>query len=129
MLFLHPMGPLSSMGSPITFIILPNVSGPTGTMMGCPVSDTPYPLTRPSVESNAIVRTVLPPKCYATSNTNLDCVPCTSSAFKINGSFPSKCTSTTAPITYDILPVDLASVENSPIHHENVNLSSGRTNE
>lgn len=52
------MGPLSSMGSPITLIILPRVSGPTGTMMGLPVSLTSCPLTRPSVESKAIVLTL-----------------------------------------------------------------------
>jgi len=57
------MGPLSSMGSPITFIILPKVSGPTGTIMGLPVSTTTYPLTKPSVESMAIVLTLLSPKC------------------------------------------------------------------
>jgi hypothetical protein len=57
------MGPLSSMGYPITFIILPKVSGPTGTIIGFPVSTTPYPLTKPSVESMAIVLTLLSPKC------------------------------------------------------------------
>lgn len=32
------MGPLSSMDSPMTFMILPNVSGPTGIVIGPPVS-------------------------------------------------------------------------------------------
>lgn len=57
------MGPLSSMGSPITFIILPKVSGPTGIIIGLPVSTTVYPLIKPSVESMAIDLTLLSPKC------------------------------------------------------------------
>lgn len=57
------IGPLSSIGSPITFIILPRVSGPTGTLIGSPVSSTYYPLTRPSVVSIAIVLTFESPKC------------------------------------------------------------------
>lgn len=69
------IGPLSSIGSPITFIILPKVSGPTGTMIGFPVSRTYYPLTRPSVESIAIVLTLLSPKCEATSKISLCSVP------------------------------------------------------
>ena len=32
--------PFSSIGSQITFIILPKVSGPTGTLIGAPVSVT-----------------------------------------------------------------------------------------
>lgn len=55
------MGPLSSMGSPMTFMILPKVSGPTGIRMGAPESSTFCPLTRPSVPSIAIVRTVFSP--------------------------------------------------------------------
>lgn len=65
------IGPLSSIGSPITFIILPKVPGPTGIVMGPAVSNTDYPLTKPSVESKAIVLTLLSPKCYATSKTSL----------------------------------------------------------
>jgi len=52
------IGPLSSIGSPITFIILPKVAGPTGILIGDPVSITPYPLTSPSVASKAIVLTL-----------------------------------------------------------------------
>lgn len=37
-LALDTIGPLSSTGSPITFMIRPRVSWPTGTMMGAPVS-------------------------------------------------------------------------------------------
>jgi len=37
------MGPFSSMGSPMTFMILPRVEGPTGTMIGFPVSLTSCP--------------------------------------------------------------------------------------
>ena len=43
------MGPRSSIGSPVTFMIRPRVPGPTGTMMGDPVSDALLPRTRPSV--------------------------------------------------------------------------------
>ena len=32
---------------PMTLIILPRVLGPTGTLIGLPVSSTGYPLTRP----------------------------------------------------------------------------------
>jgi hypothetical protein len=56
------MGPLSSIGSPITFIILPKHSGPTGIKIGDPVSATGYPLTKPSVASMAIVLTLESPK-------------------------------------------------------------------
>ena len=42
-------GPLSSIGSPITLIILPRVSSPTGILMGNPVSVTACPRTKPSV--------------------------------------------------------------------------------
>ena len=41
------MGPLSSIGSPMTFMILPNVYGPTGILIGAPVSTTACPLTKP----------------------------------------------------------------------------------
>jgi len=44
-------------------MILPRHSGPTGTIIGDPVSATSCPLTSPSVESKAIVLTVFPPKC------------------------------------------------------------------
>lgn len=103
-LVLVSIGPLSSIGSPITFIILPNVSGPTGILIGAPVSLTYWPLTRPSVESIAIVLTLESPKCCATSRTNLWSTPSTSSAFNIGGIYPSNCTSTTAPITCEIWP-------------------------
>lgn len=50
------------MGSPMTFIILPKVSGPTGILIGAPVSRTLWPRTRPSVPSIAIVLTVFSPE-------------------------------------------------------------------
>lgn len=59
----------------MTFIILPNVSGPTGIVIGLPVSMTSYPLTRPSVASRAIVLTLVSPKCWATSNISLVLTP------------------------------------------------------
>ena len=54
-------GPLSSMGSPMTLMIRPSVSGPTGIVMGDPTSTHAWPLTRPSVPSIAMVRTVFSP--------------------------------------------------------------------
>lgn len=39
------MGPLSSIGSPMTFMILPKVSGPTGILIDVPESRTFWPLT------------------------------------------------------------------------------------
>ena len=108
------MGPRSSMGSPMTLIILPRVSGPTGTRIGAPVSITLWPRTRPSVESKAMVLTLLPPRCWATSRTRRCWVPSTSRAFKMGGSSPSNWTSTTAPMTWEILPDDFLPAEKSP---------------
>lgn len=107
------IGPLSSIGSPITFIILPKHSGPTGTWIGDPVSTTFCPLTKPSVESKAIVLTVFPPRCCDTSKTNLWLNPSTSNAFRICGNPSSNWTSTTAPITWEIFP--LCEVEKSEL--------------
>jgi hypothetical protein len=63
------IGPASSTGSPMTFMMRPRHAGPTGTMIGEPVSVTSWPRTRPSVESIAMVRTVFSPRCWATSST------------------------------------------------------------
>src|SRR5262249_980239 len=63
------IGPASSTGSPITFMMRPSVPGPTGTEIGRPVSVTFWPRTRPSLESMATVRTVDPPRGWATSGT------------------------------------------------------------
>ena len=57
------MGPRSSMGSPVTFMMRPRVPTPTGTMMGLPVSVAFAPRTRPSVPSMAMHRTVCSPRC------------------------------------------------------------------
>mmetsp|Transcript_6804 Transcript_6804/g.12175 ORF Transcript_6804/g.12175 Transcript_6804/m.12175 type:complete len:247 (+) Transcript_6804:65-805(+) len=61
------MGPRSSMGSPMTFMIRPRVAGPTGTVMGAPVSTTLRPRAKPSVAPREMVRTRLSPRCWATS--------------------------------------------------------------
>ena len=63
------IGPASSIGSPITFMMRPSVPAPTGTWIGPPVSLTSWPRTRPSVVSIAMVRTVDSPRCCATSST------------------------------------------------------------
>ena len=95
------IGPRSSIGSPVTFIMRPRVPGPTGILIGAPVSWTSLPRTRPSVPkrflsalvgsglslildhrsktfwvgshipSMAMQRTTFSPKCWATSKTNL----------------------------------------------------------
>ena len=110
------IGPFSSIGSPMTFMILPRVPWPQGTLIESLVSTTGCPRTNPSVESRAMVRTLLPPKCWATSRTRRDSVPWTSSALRIGGSSPSNYTSTTAPMTWEIFPVAVADVENAPAH-------------
>src|SRR5690242_11288808 len=98
-------GPRSSTGSPITLMMRPRVSGPTGTAIGAPVSSTSAPRTRPSVVSIAIVRTVFSPRCCATSSTRVLPWFCVCSALRIDGSSPSNFTSTTAPMTWLMVPV------------------------
>src|SRR5665213_3289505 len=104
------IGPASSTGSPITFMMRPSVPTPTGTMIGLPVSLTSWPRTRPSVVSMAMVRTVDSPRCWATSSTSRLPPFLVSIAFKMAGKCPSNCTSTTAPMTCVMRPVWLADV-------------------
>jgi hypothetical protein len=102
-------GSFSSTGSPITLRMRPSVPSPTGTEIGLPVSLTSWPRTRPSVVSMAMVRTELSPRCCATSSTMRWPLLSVSSAFRIAGRWPSNCTSTTAPMTWVILPTWLMS--------------------
>src|SRR5262245_163321 len=104
------IGPASSTGSPITFMMRPSVSSPTGTAMAAPVSVTSWPRTRPSVESMATVRTVFSPKCWATSSTRRLPRFCVSSELRISGRCPSNWTSTTAPVTWRICPTLLVAI-------------------
>ena len=53
----RPTGPLSSIGSPSTLKMRPSVSGPTGTVIGAPVSHASMPRRRPSVVAMATART------------------------------------------------------------------------
>src|SRR5919205_768711 len=103
-------GPRSSTGSPITLMMRPSVSGPTGTAIGPPVSTTLAPRTRPSVVSMAIVRTVFSPRCCATSSTSVLPWLSVCSALRIAGSSPSNFTSTTAPMTCVMVPILLVAV-------------------
>src|SRR6266545_1841862 len=103
-------GPASSTGSPMTLMMRPSVSSPTGTMIGWPVSVTSWPRTRPSLVSIATVRTVDSPRCCATSSTRRLPPFVVSSAFRIAGRSPSNCTSTTAPMTWVIFPTALVGV-------------------
>src|ERR1700730_430988 len=104
------IGPASSTGSPITFMMRPSVPTPTGTMIGTPVSLTSWPRTRPSAVSIAMVRTVDSPRCCATSSTRRLPPFWVSSALRMAGRCPSNCTSTTAPMTWVMRPVWLAGV-------------------
>src|SRR5665213_1058008 len=104
------IGPASSTGSPITFMMRPSVPTPTGTMIGLPVSPTSWPRAKPSAVSIAMVRTVYSPRCWATSSTRRLPPFCVSSAFRMAGRWPSNCTSTTAPMTCVMRPVWLAGV-------------------
>src|SRR5262249_43992009 len=104
------IGPASSTGSPITFMMRPSVPSPTGTSIGSPVSVTSWPRTRPSVASIAIVRTVDSPRCCATSSTRRLLPFLVSSELRIAGRWPSNCTSTTAPMTWVTRPIWLAAV-------------------
>ncbi len=97
-------GPRSSIGSPMTLMMRPRVSGPTGTVMAAPVSRTSLPRTRPSVESMAMVRTTFSPRCCATSSTRRLPWLSVSSAFRIAGRSASNCTSTTGPMTWVMRP-------------------------
>src|SRR6185312_2995602 len=107
------IGPASSIGSPITFMMRPRQAGPTGTVMGLPVSTTSWPRTRPSVVSMAMARTAFSPRCWATSNTRRTGLPVlasvlvVSSAFRMAGSSPSNSTSTTAPMTWLRRPLEV----------------------
>src|SRR6185437_5767871 len=103
-IFLVLTGPSSSTGSPTTFRMRPSVSGPTGTRMGAPVSSTSVPRTSPSVVSMAMVRTVLSPRCCATSSTRRLPWFWRWRALRILGSSPSNFTSTTAPMTWVMVP-------------------------
>ena len=74
-------------------------------MIGPPVSDTLVPRTRPSVVSMAMVRTVLSPQMLGdledeVAVRDIDLEPHSGSP----GSTPSNCTSTTAPMTWVIVP-------------------------
>src|SRR3954465_529960 len=103
-------GPASSTGSPMTLMMRPSVSSPTGTEIGWPVSETSWPRTRPSEVSIATVRTVFSPRCCATSRTRRLSPFLVSSAFRIAGRWSSNCTSTTAPMTWVIFPTALGVV-------------------
>src|SRR5580698_10293237 len=116
------IGPASSIGSPITFMMRPSVPAPTGTWIGPPVSLTSWPRTRPSVVSIAIVRTVDSPRCCATSSTRRFLPFMVVMAFRIAGRWPSNCTSTTAPMTCVMRPVWLAGVAMETLSFEFLNL-------
>ena len=51
----------------MTLKTCPRVTSPTGTVIGEPVSRTSVPRTRPSVGFREMARTMLSPRCWATS--------------------------------------------------------------
>ena len=108
-------GPRSSIGSPMTLMMRPRVSGPTGTLIGSPVSMISTPRCRPSVESMAMVRTEFSPRCWATSMTSS--LPAFSQcrAFRMLGKSPSNLTSMTAPMIWVILPFAFLAISDSPL--------------
>src|SRR5262245_42912729 len=112
-LVLATTGPRSSTGSPMTLMMRPSTSGPTGTEMGAPVSVASWPRVRPSVVSIATVRTVCSPRCCATSSTSALPWFSTVSAFRISGRSPSNLTSTTAPSTCVTRPTLLVAMLSS----------------
>src|SRR4051812_11113713 len=83
----------------MTFRMRPSVAGPTGMVIGPPVSTTSLPRTMPSVLSMAMQRTVRSPSSCATSSTRVASPLRAFSAFWMKGSSPSNWTSTTAPST------------------------------
>src|SRR5215467_5375081 len=97
----------SSIACPITLNIRPRVSTPTGTWIGWPVARAESPRRMPSVESIARQRTVLSPVSCCTSRTirRPSWVFTISASMRV-GSLPGgNSTSTTAPMTWLILPV------------------------
>src|SRR6202171_4085049 len=120
------IGPASSTGSPITFMMRPSVPAPTGTMIGLPVSPTSWPRTRPSAVSIAMVRTVDSPRCCATSSTRRLPPFWVSSALRMAGRCPSNCTSTTAPMTCVMRPVWLAGVAMKTLSLKSENSNDGQ---
>src|SRR5689334_5110207 len=93
----------------------PSVAGPTGTVIGPPVSTTSWPRTMPSVLSMAMHRTVRSPSSCATSSTSMRSAILVCSAFWMNGSSPSNCTSMTAPITWVTRPTMLLAMSLLPL--------------
>ena len=88
----------------------PNVSCPTGTEIGAPVSVTSAPLLKPSVPCIEIALTLPSPRCCATSKTIVLVFPSistsTSRANVISGnSSCGKATSTTGPAIFTTLPI------------------------
>ena len=65
------ISPFISIGSPKTFIILPNVGSPTGTLIGAFVFFAAKPLFKPSVVPIATVLTIPSPSCCCVSSTKL----------------------------------------------------------
>src|SRR3954447_15386340 len=100
-------GPLFSIGRPRTSNTRPSVAGPTGTLIGAPVSCALAPRARPSVVVMATARTQLLPRCCWTSHTRAEPPSRSiSTALKIAGRWPcGNSMSTTGPVIAITRPV------------------------
>src|SRR3954451_20257037 len=99
-------GPLLSIGRPRTSNTRPSVAGPTGTLIGAPVSCASAPRASPSVVVIATARTQLLPRCCWTSHTSGEPSRSISTALKIAGRWPcGNSMSTTGPVIAITRPV------------------------
>ena len=84
---------------------------PTGIVIGPPVGNTFIPRCKPSVLSMTTVRTVFSPMCCWTSTISFlpSCLFISNASWILgyikSDSVPSKYTSTTGPITWEICPI------------------------
>src|SRR5450755_4114581 len=121
-----------SIGSPSRLKIRPSVPGPTGTVIGAPVSSTSVPRDRPSVMSIATARTRSSPRCCWTSHTRTSFPPAAMSrssssraasglaiviAWLISGSRSGNTASITTPWISTIRPTFLVSVVSDIVLH------------
>jgi hypothetical protein len=94
----------------MTFMIRPSVSGPTGTVIGSPVSETGLTANQTFGRVHGDRADFVFTKMLGHFQNEAVAAVRVSSAFRIAGSSPSKATSTTAPITCVTLPAEPAAV-------------------
>jgi hypothetical protein len=94
----------------MTFMMRPSVPSPTGTEIGAPGVGDRLAAHQAFGRVHGDAADGVSPRCWATSSTRRLPLLVVSSAFRIAGSAPSNCTSTTAPMTWVTLPA-LAGME------------------